>query len=322
MMLWEEGLLSLRDPVAKFIPSFAGARVYRMGAGTAPITAGAAETMLVQHVLAHTSGLTYPITNSPIDDAYRGAGFVPGKEDYTLAEACDRWAALPLLFEPGTEWAYGYSTDVVARIVEVVSGKRIDEFLAERILEPLGMHDTAYFVRPEDAGRVAPLYSFDMSTRQAKPSEGPPPPAEPPIFMGGGAGLHSTAAAYHRFAQMLARGGELDGVRLLAPRTIELMTANHLPGGAEIAAVSRPTFMSRNYPGRGFGLGFAAVLDPVATGTLTSRGEYTWGGAAGTDFFVAPEQDMSVVFMTQVMGGPSPGFRGELRRIVNQAIVA
>jgi CubicO group peptidase (beta-lactamase class C family) len=323
MMLWEQGLLSLRDPVAKFVPAFGDARVYRLGAGAAPIGAPASEAMLVQHVLAHTSGLSYPITNTAIDDAYRNAGFGRGSEDYTLQEACERWASVPLLFEPGTGWAYGYSTDVVARIVEVVSGARIDDFVRERILEPLGMRETAYVVDAADLGRVVPLHSYDHAAGRAVPAEGFAAPSERPMFVGGSAGLLGTAADYHRFAQMLARGGELDGVRLLAPRTIELMAANHLPGGAAIADISLPTFISRGYPGRGFGLGFAPVVDPAATGTLTSRGEYTWGGAAGTDFFVDPAQELTVVFMTQVLGSAGRrDVRTELRRLVNQAIVA
>lgn len=323
MLLYEEGLVSLRDPVAKFIPAFGDARVYRSGPADAPVTEPVSQPMLVEHVLAHTSGLTYPMTmRDPVDEAYRLSGFaIGGGESYTLAEACERWAALPLVFEPGTEWNYGYSSDVAARLVEVISGRPLQDFLAERIFQPLRMVDTGYAIAEEDVPRLAVLYAYDPPSGRSQPDPNATTPTQIPTYMGGGHGLVSTAADYHCFAQMLARGGELDGVRLLAPRTIELMAANHLPGGAEIAAVSRPSFMSRNYPGRGFGLGVAPVIDAVATGALTSRGEYTWGGAAGTDFWVDPAEEITVVFITQVLRAAGE-LRAELRRLVYQALIA
>jgi CubicO group peptidase (beta-lactamase class C family) len=323
MMLYEEGALSLFDPVAKFIPSFGDLRVYRQGMAAAPVTARAAEPMLVWHLLTHTSGLTYGFQQAnAVDEAYRAAGFfldLPPEHD--LASACDVWAGLPLLFEPGAEWNYSVSTDVVGRIVEIVSGQSLDEFFAQRIFEPLGMSDTGFAVSDADRPRLTALFVHDPETATAVPYPGVDViSTELPKLLSGGVGLASTAADYHRFTQMLLRRGELDGVRLLAPRTVELMTANHLPGNATVTEFGRPLLDLVINEGYGFGLGLAPLVDPIAAKTLSVAGEYRWEGAAGTAFWVDPAEELTVLFFTQVLFA-SDDVWVAMRRLVYQALV-
>jgi CubicO group peptidase (beta-lactamase class C family) len=323
MMLYEEGALALTDPVAKFIPAFADVRVYRKGAAAAPVTAPASEQMTVWHLLTHTSGMTYPFQfANPCDEAYRLAGFGPDlRQEYDLAEACDRWAALPLLFEPGAEWNYSHSTDVVGRIIEIVSGQSLDEFFAERILGPLGMTDTGFTVAEADRERLAALYFHDPQSAKAVPNPGPEPvSAERPRFLAGGHGLVSTAADYHRFTQMLLRRGELDGVRLLAPGTVDFMTSNHLPGNATITQFGRPLLDLVLNEGYGFGLGLSPMVDPIAAKTLSPAGEYRWEGAAGTAFWVDPADELTVLFFTQVLFGSDDVWVG-MRRLLYASLV-
>jgi CubicO group peptidase (beta-lactamase class C family) len=323
MLLYEEGALSLFDPVAKFIPCFEDLCVYRHGMAAAPVTARAAEPMLVWHLLTHTSGLTYGFQQAnPVDEAYRAAGFIlDPPPEHDLASACDVWAGLPLLFEPGAEWNYSVSTDVLGRVVEVVSGQSLDAFFAERIFEPLGMTDTGFSVSEADRPRMTALYAHDPATATAVPYPGIDPiSAEPPKLLAGGHGLASTAADYHRFTQMLLRRGELDGVRLLAPRTVDLMTANHLPGNATLTDFGRPLLDLACNEGYGFGLGLSPLVDPIAAKTLSVAGEYRWEGAAGTAFWVDPAADMTVLFFTQVLFGSDDAWLG-MRPLVYQAVI-
>jgi CubicO group peptidase (beta-lactamase class C family) len=323
MMLYEEGALSLFDPVAKFIPSFADVRVYRKGLAAAPITVPAAEPMLVWHLLTHTAGLTYGFQfANPVDEAYRAAGFVlDPPPEHDLAAACDVWAGLPLLFEPGSEWNYSVGIDVVGRIVEVVSGQSLDEFFAQRILQPLGMTDTGFAVSEADRRRMSALFLHDAETATAVPYPGPDPiSSRPPQLLLGGHGLVSTAADYHRFTQMLLRRGELDGVRLLAPRTVDLMTSNHLPGNATLTEFGRPLVDLVLNDGYGYGLGLSPMVDPIAAKTLSVAGEYRWEGAAGTGFWVDPVAELTVLFFTQVLFGPDDVLVA-MRRLVYQALV-
>jgi CubicO group peptidase (beta-lactamase class C family) len=323
LQLVEEGALSLFDPVAKFIPSFGDVRVYRKGPAAAPLTAPASEPMLVWHLLTHTAGLSYGFHFvNPVDETYRTAGFLLGlPEDYDLAEACDRWAAMPLLFEPGTEWNYSHATDVVARIVEIVCGRPLDELFADRIFGPLGMLDTGFSVSDDDCVRLAALNLCDPETGKSVPSpEADLISTRRPRFFAGGHGLVSTAADYHRFTQMLLRRGELDGVRLLAPRTVDLMTANHLPGNATLTDFGRSLGLLVGNEGRGFGFGVAPLVDPIAAKNFSSAGEYTWSGAAGTHFWVDPSEELTVLFFSQVLFAGDELFV-DLRRLVYQALV-
>lgn len=324
MMLVEEGALSLTDPVATYIPAFERARVFQKGSAMSYASAPASRPLLVWHLLTHTSGLTYEFFfNHPVDELYRNAGFMlGGPEDYTLEEACERLAAIPLLFEPGTGWNYSRSTDVLGRVVEVVSGLPLDEFFRRRILEPLGMRDTGFFVPEEERGRLCALYLFDPQSGRAVPNpEGDRVKSERPRFFAGGHGLVSTAADYLRFTHMLLRRGELDGVRLLSPRTVDLMTANHLPNGATLSSdFARPLALLVSNEGRGFGLGVAPLVDPVGAKSLSSPGEYCWSGAANTHFWVDPAEELAVVFCAQVLFAPDEVFV-VMRQLVYGALV-
>jgi CubicO group peptidase (beta-lactamase class C family) len=323
MLLYEEGALSLFDPVAKFIPCFEDLRVYRHGMAAAPVTVRAAEPMLVWHLLTHTSGLTYGFQQAnAVDDAYRAAGFfLDPPPEHDLASACEVWAGLPLLFEPGAEWNYSVSTDVLGRVIEVISGQSLDEFFAERIFAPLGMTDTGFSVSKADSARLTALCVHDPATATAVPYPGVDViSSERPKLLAGGHGLASTAADYHRFTQMLLRRGELDGVRLLAPRTVDLMTANHLPGNATLTEFGRPLLDLACNLGYGFGLGLSPLVDPIAAKTLSAAGEYRWEGAAGTAFWVDPAADMTVLFFTQVLFGSDDAWIG-MRPLVYQALV-
>ena len=326
MMLYEEGAFQLKDPVSKFIPSFGEVRVYRGGTQLAamqqsvPVT----EPVRIWHLLTHTSGLTYGFHHAHhIDELYRGAGFewtTPGGLD--LAACCDTWAGLPLLFQPGSEWNYSVATDVLGRVVEVASGQPLDQFFSERILRPLGMTDTTWSVGEDRAKDLAALYVPDPTTRRALRYDGIGQLAlRPPKALLGGQGLISTAADYHRFMRMLLNGGELDGQRLLGTRTLRYMTRNHLPGGADLEAFGRSLFAETTFDGVGFGLGFSVVIDPVANKVPSNVGEFAWGGAASTAFWVDPVDRVMALFLTQLMPSATHPIRPELRQLVYQALV-
>ena len=324
MMLYEEGAFELKDPVSRFIPSFADVRVYRQGSALNPVTGPATEPVRIWHLLTHMSGLTYGFHHAhPVDAMYRAAGFEwaspPGMD---LAECCDAWAGFPLLFQPGTEWNYGVSTDVLGRIVEVASGQHLDRFFGERIFGPLGMDETAFFVEEGDADRLAALYTPDPSTGKALRLDilGDLALKRPRAHLGGG-GLVSTAADYHRFTQMLLNEGELDGVRLVGSRTVRYMTANHLPGGADLEAIGRPLFAETTFDGMGFGLGFSVLADAVKNKVLASPGEFAWGGAASTAFWVDPVEQITALFFTQLLPSSSHPIRPQLKQLVYQALV-
>jgi len=327
MMLYEEGAFELTDPVARFIPSFADVRVYAGGSDIRQVTVPATEPVRIWHLLTHTAGLTYGFHRThPVDAMYRAAGFewgTPRKTD--LAGCCDMWAAMPLLFQPGTEWNYSVATDVLGRVVEVASGMGLDEFFTSRIFGPLGMTDTGFWLAEADRDRLGALYSPGPGRKAARLDALGFVAGKRPTFLGGGGGLVGTAADYHRFARMLLAtpdglAGSLDGVRLLGPRTVAYMTRNHLPGGADLEAFGRPLFAEAPFRGVGFGLGFAVVLDPVPGRTLGTAGEYSWGGAASTAFFVDPAAGLSVSFFTQLLPSSTHPIRPQLRQLVYQAL--
>ncbi|MFC0028625.1 serine hydrolase domain-containing protein [Micromonospora chaiyaphumensis] len=324
MMLWEEGRLELNDPVSRWLPEFADVRVYDRGSVLKPFTVPAVEPIRVWHLLTHTAGLTYGFAQvSVVDGLYRAAGFdlgVPAGAD--LAEATRGMARLPLLFQPGTSWNYGVSTDVLGRLVEVVSGQSLDAFFAERIFRPLGMTDTRWWVDEPDAKRLAALYVPHPATGQAVRADALGRYAlSAPDCLSGGGGLVSTAADYHRFTQFLLRGGELDGVRLLGPRTVRFMTRNHLPGNRDLGLFSPEGFAETILDGVGFGLGFAVVLDPVPSRVPSSVGEYYWGGLASTAFWVDPVEEVTALLFTQLMPSSTHPLRPQLRQLVYSALV-
>src|SRR3954449_5470423 len=310
MMLYEEGAFELSDPISRWLPEFAETRVYVAGSALRPVTQPQGEPIRVRHLLTHTSGLTYGFHHAhPVDAMYRAAGHewgTPAGAD--SAEVCRQWAAIPLVFQPGSEWNYGVSTDVLGRLVEVVSGQPLDEFFEQRIFTPLGMTDTSFGLRDDDdPSSLARLYA-----PVRRDPLGPPVGIQPldalgngflhkATFLSGGGGLVSTAGDYLRFVEMLRRGGEHDGGRLLGPRTVAHMARNHLPGNQDLATFGRPLFAETPLRGVGFGLGFATVVDQARYGVVSSLGEYNWGGAASTAFFVDPVEDMTVGFYTQLI---------------------
>jgi CubicO group peptidase (beta-lactamase class C family) len=325
MMLYEEGAFELKDPVARWLPEFKDMRVYRSGSSMRPETIPAGEPIRVWHLLTHMSGLTYGFHYAhPVDAMYRAAGFEWGSpEGADLAECCRLWAAQPLVFEPGTEWNYGVSTDVLGRLVEVVSGQNLDEFFRSRILGPLGMADTGFWVPEGDAGRLATPYMANPAGASAPAIAIDGSSAlSPPAALSGGGGLVGTASDYLRFAEMLRGGGELEGVRLLSPRTVAYMTRNHLPGGADLEQVGRPLFAETTFDGVGFGLGFSVVTDAAAGKVLTTPGEFGWGGAFSTFFTIAPAEELAILFFTQLLPSSTHPIRSQLKQMVNQAIVA
>ena len=320
MMLLEDGFFQLNDPVYEFIPEFKNMLVYDGGEGDAMRTMSATQGITIQHLLTHTSGLTYGLlNNSPVAKLY-----VKQKTDFNhriddLETVVNRLAGIPLEFQPGTRWNYGVSTDVLGRIVEIVSGKSLAQFIQEKITEPLDMHDTGFSLPNEKSNRLTALYEFT--------EDNPLNLLESPRDSGfisqvttysGGAGMVSTANDYFRFTEMLRRKGEFNGDRLVGRKTVEYMTANHLPG--DLADMGQATFNETSYEGIGFGLGFAVVLDPAKTQVLCSRDEYGWGGAASTVFWIDPREDASVIFLTQLLPSSKYPLRSELRTLVNQAL--
>lgn len=322
LMLYEEGGFELTDPVERHLPEFAGQRVWAGGTDLRPLTVPAAEPVRVWHLMTHTAGLTYGFHRThPVDAMLRARGYEWGSPDgVDLAAAVAEWASLPLLFEPGTRWNYSYATDVLGRLVEVVAGERLDTFLARRVLGPLGMSETAFHVDPDGAARLARLYLAAPDGLEPGDRIGGLA-TSPPSLLSGGGGLVSTAYDYHRFTRFLLRRGELDGVRLLSPRTVDYMTRNHLPGGADLESFGAPVFAEAPMRGLGFGLGVAVVEDPAAVRNLTTRGEYSWGGAASTAFWVDPAERLTVVLMTSLMPSSTLPLRPRLRRAVYSALV-
>jgi CubicO group peptidase (beta-lactamase class C family) len=322
MVLYEQGAFELKDPVSRFIPSFADARVYRGGSHLKPVTEGLTSPMTIWHLLTHTSGLTYGFHERHVTDAiYRSRGYVAGgPEGADLAACCEDWASMPLAFQPGEEWNYGVSTDVLGRVIEVASGMSLDRFLDERVLGPLGMVDTGFSVRADHEHRVARLYGPDGVDGRAEisPFESSP---EMRDFLSGGGGMWGTAADYLRFCHFMLNRGELDGRRVLGSRTVDYMVRNHLPGGADLEQFGRPLLPETFFDGMGFGLGFSVTTDAVANKVLSSTGEFAWGGAASTEFWCDPLEGIAAVFVTQLRPGNGYPISTQLKQLVYQALV-
>ncbi|WP_309061054.1 serine hydrolase domain-containing protein [Streptomyces sp.] len=321
LMLVEEGRLALDEPVGRHLPAFAEPRVYEGGSGDDVRTRPASGPLLVRHLMTHTAGLTFGFYRThPVDALYRAAGLessvVPGA---SLAETVDLYARLPLQFDPGTQWNYSVASNVLGRIIEVVSGQPLDVFLAERVFRPLGMADAGFQVTDEQAGRLAEMYG-ETEDGGIEAVAGLPLRGRP-RFLSGSGGMVASAHDMHRFMELLRRRGELDGVRLLAPKTVDLMTRNHLPGGADLRAFgSRPAHDDPGNDGVGFGLGVSVVVDPSRTQVPSGPGTYGWSGVATTTFWIDPGRDLTVQFYTQVRPRSSnPVFR-ELRRLVHDAV--
>jgi len=323
MQLYEQGRVLLEDPVSAYIPEFAEMQVFTGGTPTAPKVRPAQTAMTVKDVLTHASGLTYGFFfQNNLDAMYREDGLGDFQlPDYTLEEGMRRLATKPLAFDPGTAWNYSMSTDVCGRLVEVISGMGLDEYFAAHITGPLGMADTAFHVPADKKHRFTSNYaltpdepllivdSFDAS-----------PYLSPPVFLSGGGGLVGTVDDYQRFVDMLLNGGELDGRRIIGRKTLEYMTINHLPEGKTLNELGQSLFSEAVMEGMGFGLGFSTLVDPARNGAVSSGGEFAWGGAASTAFWVDPAEEITCVFMTQLMPSSSYPLRRELKATVYQAL--
>ncbi len=322
MMLVEEGKVALDDPVSRFIPEWKNLGVY--SAGTGPwVTTPTARPMQMVDLLRHTSGLTYGFQmRTNVDAAYRTLKVADRDRSLDVTRFVDELSRLPLEFSPGDAWNYSISTDVLGVLIERITGNPFQDELKSRIFDPLQMHETSFVVREDQAERFAACY---LPTPQGGMNllDDPKKSAflKAPTFYSGGGGLVSTADDYMKFCRMLLAGGEANGHRLISPSTLRLMTANHLPGGKDLTALSRSLFSESTNAGVGFGLGFAVVFDPVSTMVPSSPGEYYWGGAASTAFWIDPVEDIAVVFMTQLLGSSTYPVRRELRTLVYSALV-
>ena len=329
MSLYEEGRFQLDQPVHDFIPAWEGLGVWQSGAHPAFVTRNPERAMTVRDLLSHQSGLTYSFhQRHPIDAAYRELGIMNRADDLslpdvTLAETAAMLAEIPLLFSPGSAWNYSISTDMCGYLVEVLSGQSFDDYLHDRLFGPLEMPDTGFHVPDDQLDRFAACYEpsdTDGYTLQDDPATSAY--RRPPRLLSGGGGMVSTAGDYFRFCQMLLNGGELDGARILSRKTIELMTQNHLPGGQDLAALAPPgLFSEAAMVGTGFGLGFSVLLDLSRAQIAGSVGQYAWGGAASTAFWIDPVEEVVVVFMTQLRPSSTYPFRRELQVLVNAAVV-
>jgi CubicO group peptidase (beta-lactamase class C family) len=322
MQLYEKGKFQLLDPVRRYIPEWSTQQVGEMDdAGTVALVKPD-RPMNMRDVLMHTTGLPGALfPGNPIDAAFAQARQAQGPGQ-TLESVTALLAEHPLKFHPGTHWNYGLSTDIVGRLVEILSGLRFDEYLAREVFEPLDMVDTGFYVPEPHLPRLAALYQYRPANTPKLLEEGPfgIRVTSPPSYLSGAGGLVSTTHDYVAFCRMLANGGQLDGRRVLGRKTIELMTRNHLPGGATLQDLAVGGFGEANFDGVGFGLGFAVGLGPAATAMAGSAGEYYWGGAASTAFWIDPVEDLFVVFMTQLFPSAAYPFRAQLRALVYQAL--
>ena len=324
MSLYEQGAFSLNDELGRYLPEFRDLRVLVGGNAEQPKTVPATEPIRIWHLLTHTAGLTYAFTRSSVlDEMYRLAEADPLVDTtLDLAGMCERWASLPLLFEPGTGWNYSVATDVLGRLIEVLTGETLAEAFSRVVLDPLGMTDTRWSVEGDDVARLAALYVPDPAGGAAVRYDAMGDTAlSPPALLSGGGGLISTAADYRRFTAMLLAGGELDGVRVIGPRTLSYMARNHLPGGGTLMSLGRGMFAETAFDGVGFGLGFGVNVDPVLSKVHTSPGEFTWGGFASTAFWIDPVEQVTAHFFTQLVPSSTYPIRTELRQLVYSAIV-
>ena len=327
MTLYEQGYFQLNDPVSRYVPSWKNHRVWVSGEGADMKTEAPTRAVTFRDVLSHAAGLTYGGglpgvgIQHPIDKIYRDLKIRSAGSADTMTEFMDKLAQVPLRYQPGTAWMYSLATDVCGALVEIISGKPLAQYLDEVIFQPLGMVDTAFWVSEAKKPRFAANYQRGAD-KKLKLIDDPETSdfTREPGFKSGGGGLTGTTADYLRFCEMLRRGGELDGQRVLGPRTLEVMHMNHLAGGKDLTQLAIGGFSETANEGVGFGLGFASTMTQVATGSL-GTGDYYWGGAASTIFWVDPKEDLSVVFMTQLMPSGTFNFRGQLKSIIYSAII-
>lgn len=338
LQLYEQGRCQISDPVSTYLPAWADLRVWADGDSRNFRTRLPEREMIIQDLLTHTAGLTYGwMGRHPVDGIYRKRG-IDRLAGNTLAEMCDLLGEAPLLFSPGSQWSYSVATDVCGRLVEIISGQPLDEYFREHIFEPLGMADTGFFVPDDKASRLTKNYALKALSPFGVPANAPADPAvnddtlmvddggdtspyrSSPTFLSGGGGLVSTIEDYHRFCAMLLAGGELDGTRVIGRKTIEFATRNHLASGGDLASMGQPVFSETTYEGIGFGLGFSVMLDPARAQVVGSPGEFAWGGAASTLFWIDPVEELIVIGMTQLMPSSAYPVRSEMKVLVSGAL--
>jgi CubicO group peptidase (beta-lactamase class C family) len=327
MTLYEQGYFQLNDPVHRVVPSWRNHRVWLSGSGEEMKTEATARPVSFRDVLSHMAGFTYggmlPGVGEqhPVDRLYKALKIRAMDAEDTMEGFMEKLSQVPLLYQPGTRWMYSVATDVCGALVELISGKPFAQYLQETIFDPLGMKDTGFQVPADKQDRFAANYQRNAK-KELELIDDPATSKylKEPGFKSGGGGLVGTSADYLRFCEMLRRGGELDGHRILGPRTLELMHMNHLPGGKDLTQLAIGGFSETANEGVGFGLGFASTQGQVQTGTL-GAGDYYWGGAASTIFWVDPKEDLSVVFMTQLMPSGTFNFRGQLKSIIYASIL-
>lgn len=324
MMLVEDGKVAVDTPVHHILPELKGIGVYNGGGGGVPFlpVTPTAEPMRMLDLLRHTSGLTYGFQNrTNVDAAYREGKIDNWHGGNDLDGFVGALGKLPLEFSPGTAWNYSVSTDVLGAVIQRVSGMPLDQYFAERLFKPLKMDDTGFVVSDGKVDRLTDCYTFvagkgrlmyDRASESAWRRQ--------PKLLSGGGGLVSTALDYHRFCQMCANGGELDGVRLLGRKTLDLMTMNHLPGKSDLSTLSRSLFSETQNAGTGFGLGFAVTEDVAKTMIPGSAGEYYWGGMFSTAFFIDPVERLHMVFMTQLSPSGLYPIRRELKTLIYSSL--
>lgn len=317
LQLYERGLFQLDNPVSRFIPSFKDLMVFAGGDADSFYITDPDREMSIRDLFTHTAGLTYGNRGEhPLNELYLRSGVDKG----SLQEMIDRLSELPLQFQPGTQWNYSVATDVLGYLVEVISGQTLDDYFAEHILQPLGMLDTAFTVPESKINRFAANYQYHEGGFRLLDDPATSAYLQPPIRRSGGGGLVSTCADYLRFAQMLLNKGTLEGVRILGRKTVELMTSNHLPNNGDLGSMGMPVYNETTYEGIGFGLGVSVMLDPAKAQILGSPGEYAWGGAASTAFWVDPVEEQIVIFLTQLMPSATYPIRRALRVLTYGAI--
>jgi CubicO group peptidase (beta-lactamase class C family) len=329
LILYQEGRWKLDDPVTKYVPEFANLRIASgVDAEGRPILTPTTRPPTMRELMTHTAGFAYGIADDPgslADQAYYRAGVLRSE---SLQQMVQKVAMLPMYAQPGTVWRYSVAADIQGYIVEKLSGQPLPVFMEERIFAPLGMKDTAFWAPPEKLPRLAAVYDADPATGRLVPaSEGPwRDVTRPPAAPSGGGGLLSTAGDFARFAQMILNGGELDGVRILEPETVALMRLNHLPANFQVttngtAGVLRPD--QKAFPfaaGMGYGLDVAVAVDPRASGAPVGPGTISWGGSAGTWFWIDPANDLFFIGMIQRLGGVGSGLDATTRTLVYQAL--
>ncbi len=325
MQLVERGLVALTDPVTKYVPEFAQLGVFVGGGGNVPFMTRAPKTqMRVIDLLRHTAGFTYSFQEQGnIDAAYRKTD-VESWTKNTSQSVIDTLAQIPLEFDPGTQWNYSVATDILGILVERISGLSLPEYFQTHIFTPLGMTDSFFQVPADKAARIPEGFAFDPETKMKLIDKAGADSmwAKGWSFNSGGGGLASSVADYYRFCRMLLNGGALDGAQILSPKTIELMTANHIPGGQDLTQMSKSLFSEAEMAGIGFGLGFATTIDSAATLTPCSTGDFYWGGMYSTAFFVDPVEDIIMIFMTQLLPSTTYPVRREIKTMIYSALVA